>query len=344
MLGHELEMKRVPERVFARKRISVFTRLIVPIAFVTLLLVLLSHAGSFLVLNAPKHSDVILVLGGVDDSPYWHAVKLQKQGYGDRILLNANIRGMIFGESEADLAAEFLRRTSPTLTEVCPTVQYSSFDEVSDVQGCLARLNVSSVLIVTSDFHTRLALSIFQKRLPQYSWSVAAASFPYHDADRWWKHRTWAKTVLDEWEQLAWWEFVDRWRPDAVLGKEGNRALPQGGRLATIERYDLCSKSSSSKRARPGSSKMVPVYCRYYAEARRDNPGSRRHQEEQWDPVERIQQGPILQARNQPDKNKEAHNVRQHHHNRGVLERWIRTGEWDLAEPKEQDLRQNERK
>jgi hypothetical protein len=62
-----------------------------------------------------------------------------------------------------------------------------------------------------------MALSIFQKRLPQYRWSVAAASAPYHYADRWWKHRGWAKTVLDEWQQLAWWELVDRWRPDVAL-------------------------------------------------------------------------------------------------------------------------------
>ncbi len=216
MLGLELEMKRGQEPTFRRKRFSVFNRLIILITFLILLIVLLSHAGSFLILNAPEHADVILVLEGSDDS-YRHAVKLQKQGYADSILLDASVRVMIYGKSEADLATEFLSRTSPRLAEVCPIVQDSTFGEASDVKRCLAGLSISSVLIVTSDFHTRMALSIFQKRLPQYRWSVAAASAPYHDADQWWKHRAWAKTVLDEWEKFIWWELVDRWRADVVL-------------------------------------------------------------------------------------------------------------------------------
>ena len=100
---------------------------------------------------------------------------------------------------------------------MCPTIHDSTYGEAVDVKRCLARLNISSVLIVTSDFHTRTALAIFQKRLPQYHWSIAAAYAPYHDADQWWKHRAWAKTVLEGWEKLIWWELVDRWRSDVVL-------------------------------------------------------------------------------------------------------------------------------
>jgi uncharacterized SAM-binding protein YcdF (DUF218 family) len=106
---------------------------------------------------------------------------------------------------------------SPGLVEVCPTDQDSTYGEAVDVKRCLETLNISSVLIVTSDFHTRRALDILRKRLPQYRWSVAASSAPYHDADQWWKHRAWAKTVLDEWNQYLWWELVDRERPGVVL-------------------------------------------------------------------------------------------------------------------------------
>jgi uncharacterized SAM-binding protein YcdF (DUF218 family) len=218
MLGRELEMKRGRESTGQQKRLPVFERLIVLIACVILVIVLLSHAGSFLVLNVPEHSDAILVLAGAaDGSRYRHAVKLQKQGYADKILLDASVTQTMYGKSEADMATEFLNRTSPGLVEVCPTDQDSTFGEAVDVKRCLEELNISSVLIVTSDFHTRRALSIFRKRLPQYHWSVAASSAPYHDADQWWKHRAWAKTVLDEWEKFAWWELVDRWRPDVVL-------------------------------------------------------------------------------------------------------------------------------
>jgi len=46
---------------------------------------------------------------------------------------------------------------------------------------------------------------------------VAAASTPYHFAEAYWKHRGWAKTVLEEWEDLLWWKLVDQWRGDVVL-------------------------------------------------------------------------------------------------------------------------------
>jgi hypothetical protein len=35
--------------------------------------------------------------------------------------------------------------------------------------------------------------------------------------DDWWKHRRWAKALLDEWEKLIWWELVDRWKPHLVV-------------------------------------------------------------------------------------------------------------------------------
>ena len=42
--------------------------------------------------------------------------------------------------------------------------------------------------------------------------STAAAQDPTHFGTRWWTNREWAKTALDEWVKLAWWEMVDRWK------------------------------------------------------------------------------------------------------------------------------------
>jgi len=64
---------------------------------------------------------------------------------------------------------------------------------------------------VTSDYHTRRALSVFRKEVPGYSYSVAAASDPVQFGARWWQHRQWAKNNTDEWMRLLWWELVDRW-------------------------------------------------------------------------------------------------------------------------------------
>jgi hypothetical protein len=131
--------------------------------------------------------------------------------------MDADVTRDIYGKTEAELVTDFLSRTRQDSTEICSTVGDSTFAEAADVQRCMQRLHANSAVIVTSDFHTRRALSIFQKRLPQYHWTVAAASFPFHDADQYWKHRAWAKSVVDEWQKFLWWKLVDQWRSDVVL-------------------------------------------------------------------------------------------------------------------------------
>lgn len=179
---------------------------------------LLSRAGSFLIVDAPARADAMVVLGGDnDDSRLAHAVVLLKQGYANRIVLDADARFKKYGESEADRAPAFVEKTVPGVVEVCPTLGDSTYEEAADLKPCLEKIHASSVLIVTSAFHTRRALSIFSKRLPQYHWSVTSSSSPYHDADQWWKHRRWAKITLDEWEKYLWWELVEQWSLGVVL-------------------------------------------------------------------------------------------------------------------------------
>jgi uncharacterized SAM-binding protein YcdF (DUF218 family) len=66
-------------------------------------------------------------------------------------------------------------------------------------------------LLVTSDFHTRRALSIFQKEVPNHIYSVAATLDPGEFGAQWWRHREWAKVNVDEWTRLVWWELIERW-------------------------------------------------------------------------------------------------------------------------------------
>jgi uncharacterized SAM-binding protein YcdF (DUF218 family) len=67
------------------------------------------------------------------------------------------------------------------------------------------------VLLVTADYHTRRAMSIFSRMLPQYRWSIAAAEDPSIFGKNCWENREWAKHTATEWSKLLWWEEVDRW-------------------------------------------------------------------------------------------------------------------------------------
>lgn len=176
-------------------------------------LFLLSRAGAFLILHAPERSDVIVVLNGA-----WpQGVRLQTEGYAPEILLDAAVNHTVFGRSEADLASEFLASRKPADMQLCRVSGDSIFEEPAGVQRCLEPLHVRSVLLVASDFDTRRTLETFRARLPQYRWSIAASSAPYHDADQYWKHRAWAKTVFIAWEQYLYWKLVDQRRSDLVL-------------------------------------------------------------------------------------------------------------------------------
>lgn len=206
---------RPPRRPRWAKRAGV---LILAVFLIGVALFLLAHAGSFLVINAPRRSDVMVVLeGSAGSSRFAQALRLQKMGYAPRILVDADVTRDYYGKSEADLVLDFLHRTNQSGIQVCPTMADSTFAETADVRRCMRRVGASSAIIVTSDFHTRRALEIFRSRLPQYEWSVAASSAPANAAEQYWKHRWWAKTVVDEWEKYLWWELVDRWRSDVIL-------------------------------------------------------------------------------------------------------------------------------
>jgi uncharacterized SAM-binding protein YcdF (DUF218 family) len=180
------------------------------VVIVALVAVLLTP---FLVINAPEHADVILVLeGDRGDLRYWSAVGLLRKGYASRIVLDADAAVEKYGRSPVESATEFVNRTTPGQSSVCPINGESTDMEAREVAPCLARLNVHSVLLVTSEFHTRRAISIFRKRLPQYHWSVAAALDPDFSNPKERGYRERRKIAVMEWEKFWWWKVVDQWR------------------------------------------------------------------------------------------------------------------------------------
>ena len=171
-----------------------------------------ADAGRILVVDAPERSDVILVLAGETDHRPARGLQLFDQGYGRNVVLDVPAGVEIFGFDEVQLAKKYSENRPSESVRVCPIFGLSTHDESHDAAKCLAGMQGTRVLIVTSDFHTRRALSIFRHEVHGMTFSIAASHDAAQFGIRWWTHRQWAKTLADEWLKLLWWNAVDRWR------------------------------------------------------------------------------------------------------------------------------------
>ena len=179
----------------------------------TLLITFALIAGRILVVDAPQPSDLILVLAGETDHRPEHALELLHQGYAKHVLIDVPADANIYEFSQLHLAEQYVHSLPESASvRVCPIHGLSTREETHDVAKCLTAQDGTRILIVTSDFHTRRALSIFQHELPDKSFSVAAAYDTTEFGSRWWTHRQWAKTCLAEWVRTIWWNAVERWK------------------------------------------------------------------------------------------------------------------------------------
>ncbi len=188
-------------------------RWIAAVAIVTLMLAFAWTAGRILVIDAPQPSEVILVLAGETDRRPVRALELLSEGYGKRLIIDVPAGARIYQWSQAELAEKYVESLEQhERISVCPIEGLSTRDESRDAEKCIKSQGASRVLLVTSDFHTRRALSVFRREIPSISFSVAAAHNDVEFGTRWWQHREWAKTCLWEWLRFVWWDAVDRWR------------------------------------------------------------------------------------------------------------------------------------
>src|SRR3984957_177432 len=187
-------------------------RWVAGVVLAVFLVVLATQAGRFLVVDAPLPSDVIVVLAGENDRRPRRALELLQQGFGKRVLIDVPADSTIYTFTQLDLAQKYVQSLpQAAVVSVCPIVGLSTKAETGEVEKCLTRMNAGTVLIVTSEFHTRRALDIFRQELRARTFSVAAAYDSAQFGTHWWTHRQWAKTVVDEWLRLLWWSVIERW-------------------------------------------------------------------------------------------------------------------------------------
>ncbi len=189
---------------------------IAALCLIVVLAVALNRAGSLLVVDTAEKSDVAIVLaGGTDDNRILHGIELLRAGYTRELVIDGEA-GIYLGRPYNDYLQEYISRMPAEIgrhVHICPFTGNSTKLELSGVRQCAMATvpGASKMLLVTSDFHTRRALSIARRLFPQTYWTVAATSDPGFGL-KWWSQREWAKTCLTEWQKLIWWQLIERWR------------------------------------------------------------------------------------------------------------------------------------
>ena len=171
------------------------------------------NAATWLVVDEPERSDVILIVEGSKDGHFAKGLALFQGGFGKQIIVTEEVDHLVFGQTRADFANQFIRNKMANLAnriDVCPTHE-DLRDSVAQIIRCIPNVGVQRILLVTSDYETRGTLSVFNRLVPQYHWSVAAAEDASKFGYRWWRNREWAKQTFLEWNKLLWWNCVDRW-------------------------------------------------------------------------------------------------------------------------------------
>lgn len=185
------------------------------VVVVVAVIVFALNAGRILVVRDLRQADAIVVLNGESNRRPALGIELLRQGYARRVLLDASSSERVYHLTQAQIAEEYIHTLPPEIAgavSVCATPALSTLEEAAQTRRCLDAVGAHSVLVVTSEYHSRRALSVFRHVLPDRTSGVAGAVEPQEFGVRWWRHRQWAKTTAAEWTRLLWWECVDRWR------------------------------------------------------------------------------------------------------------------------------------
>lgn len=149
--------------------------------------------------DPPQKADAILVLGGDEyGTRIVKAAQLQKEGYAPYVLVSGP--PTLLGH-ESDLMIEFARRQGYPASIFRP-INHNS-DSTRSESALIGRYlrgqSVKTLLLVTSNYHTKRAARLMRAQNPFLHVLVVAAPDPFFTPATWWKTRTGEKTFTYEW-------------------------------------------------------------------------------------------------------------------------------------------------
>jgi uncharacterized SAM-binding protein YcdF (DUF218 family) len=174
--------------------------------------------GGYLLISSdplPAHADVAVVLQGStlgEKARVAGAMGLVRQGIVPYILLSIAPHGY-WDEPTRPVATSYLERTYGAdaarvyFCEVGPTTN-STEGETLYLDACIHEHGWKSVIVVTSNFHTRRAGMIWRRILyrkhSDLQFSIAGVPDPEFEPGGWWRERLYAKTWFFEFSKLIW--------------------------------------------------------------------------------------------------------------------------------------------
>jgi len=164
----------------------------------------------------PKHSQVAVVLAGssnAEEARRAEALRLLEQGVVDHVLLHVG-KVWSWGQWLPDVVRRYIHGTYGNgiaqqvfLCEMLTTVDGTA-DEALGLRQCLEQHGWRSVIVVSSNYHTRRVRLIWEAALaganPPFRFWLRGVPDGDFEARGWWHKRRYAKTWLLETAKLVW--------------------------------------------------------------------------------------------------------------------------------------------
>jgi uncharacterized SAM-binding protein YcdF (DUF218 family) len=186
---------------------------------------LLRCAGGYLLESeAPQHADVIVVLAGGYPDRILEAAALYREGWAPRLLLGREPENAGFRKLDA------LGVRVPRLVDINRTIAEqmgvpadaigivdqpagSTYDEARVIIDSVLRHHDTSMLLVTSKYHSHRAALIYRFLAgDRLRITVRAARDDDFQPDTWWHDRVDQRRVVFEYQKLLGFWLIDRWR------------------------------------------------------------------------------------------------------------------------------------
>ncbi|MBX9600572.1 MAG: YdcF family protein [Bryobacteraceae bacterium] len=146
--------------------------------------------GALIESGEPRRADAILVLAG---DAWGNRIRkggdLSRQGYAPLVFVSGPEGLYGFHESELAIRYAVKHGYPQDMFVALPNTARSTVEEADQIVPELEKRGVKSLILVTSNYHTRRAASTFRKRAAAMSITVVAAPDRVFDPANWWQSR-----------------------------------------------------------------------------------------------------------------------------------------------------------